>query len=221
MQLIQRQVVLATIAAEQQGLIATADAREAGVDPHRLVDMERRGTIERVARGVYRFPLLEPNPELGQLAEATLWANRRGVLSHDTALDLHELCNINPAQIHITIPTAYRLQKPVPKLYRIHRGDLEKGEWTFYEGIPIVAPYRAIADGIEAGVRADLLRQAIDTARRRGQVRGPQLRRSTPPGTDRAEARAAQGDPPPPQATSGSVGSISLRTGLQPLGRDR
>lgn len=52
-----------------------------------LVDMERRGTIERVARGVYRFPLLEPNPELGQLAEATLWANRRGALSHDTALD--------------------------------------------------------------------------------------------------------------------------------------
>jgi predicted transcriptional regulator of viral defense system len=40
---------------------------------------------------------------------------RRGTLSHDTALDLHELCDINPAQIHITIPTAYRLQKPVPK----------------------------------------------------------------------------------------------------------
>jgi hypothetical protein len=27
--------------------------------------MERRGTIERAARGVYRFPLLTPNPELG------------------------------------------------------------------------------------------------------------------------------------------------------------
>ena len=107
--------------------------------------MERRGTIERVARGDYRFPLLEPNAEVGQLAEATLWANRRGTLSHDTALDLHELCDINPAQIHITIP--------------------------------IVTPYRAIADGIETGVRTDLLRQAIDTTRRRGQVRGPQLRR--------------------------------------------
>ncbi len=168
---------LATIAAEQQGLIATVDARKAGIDPHRLVDMARRGTIERVARGVYRFPLLTRNPELGQLAEATLWANRRGTLSHDTALDLHELCDINPAQIHITIPTVYRLQKPVPKLYRIHHEDLEKGERTFHEGIPIVTPYRAIAEGIEAGVRADLLRQAIDTARRRGMVRGPQLSR--------------------------------------------
>lgn len=41
----------------------------------------------------------------------------------------------------------------------------------------IVALYRMIADVIETGVRADLLRQAGDTARRRGQVRGPQLRR--------------------------------------------
>jgi len=168
---------LATVALDQQGLVTPADAREVGIDPHRLVDMERRGTIERVARGLYRFPLLEPNLELGQLAEATLWANRRGTLSHDTVLDLHELCDINPAQIHITIPTAYRLQKQVPKLYRVHRGDLEKGERALYEGIPIVTPYRAIVEGIETGVRGDLLRQAIDTARRRGQVRGPQLKR--------------------------------------------
>lgn len=168
---------LAMIAADQQGLVATADAREAGIDPHRLVDMERRGTIERVARGLYRFPLLKPNTELAQLAEATLWAGRRGTLSHDTALDLFELCDINPARIHITIPTAYRLQKTVPKLYRIHRGDLEEGERTLYEGIPIVTPYCAIVGGIETGTRADLLRQAIDTARRRGQVPGPQSTR--------------------------------------------
>src|SRR5680860_436134 len=167
---------LATIAVDQQGLVTPADARKAGIDPHRLVDMERRGTIERVARGVYRFPLLEPNRELGQLAEATLWAGRRGTLSHDTALDLHELCDITPAQTHITIPTTYRPQKPVPKLYRVHRCDLEKGDRAFYEGIPIVTPYCAIVEGIETGVRSDLLRQAIDTARRRGQVRGPQLR---------------------------------------------
>ncbi|MDQ3724289.1 MAG: type IV toxin-antitoxin system AbiEi family antitoxin domain-containing protein [Actinomycetota bacterium] len=168
---------LALIAAEQQGLVATADAREAGVDPHRLVDMERRGTIERVARGVYRFPLLDSRPALGQLAQATMWADRRGVLSHDTALDLYELCDVNPAQIHITIPTTYRLQKQVPRLYALHQRDLEKGERTLYEGIPIVTPQRAIVDGIESGLRTDLLRQAIETARGRGQLRGPELTR--------------------------------------------
>lgn len=166
---------LASIAADQQGLVATADAREAGIDPHRLVDMERRGTIERVGRGLYRFPLLDTRPELGQLTQATLWPDRRGVLSHDTALDLHELCDVNPAQIHITIPTSYRLQKEVPGLYAIHRQDLGEGERTLYEGIPVVTPQRAILDGIESGMRGDLLRQAIDTAKRRGQLRGPAL----------------------------------------------
>jgi predicted transcriptional regulator of viral defense system len=168
---------LALIAAEQQGLLTAADAREVGIDPHRLVDMERRGTIERVARGLYRFPLLDSRPALSQLAQATLWADRRGVLSHDTALDLYELCDVNPAQIHITIPTSYRLQKAVPRLYALHKRDLAKNERTLYEGIPIVTPQRAILDGIEAGLRTDLLRQAIDTARKRGQVRGPVLAR--------------------------------------------
>jgi predicted transcriptional regulator of viral defense system len=177
---------LALIAAEQEGLLATADAREAGIDPHRLVDMERRGTVERVARGLYRFPLLDSRPRLGQLAQATMWADRRGVLCHDTALDLYELCDVNPAQIHITIPTAYRLQKPVPKLYVLHQRNLEEDERALYEGIPIVTPQRAILDGIESGLRTDLLRQAIDTARRRGLLRGAHLRRMRRRLTNRA-----------------------------------
>jgi predicted transcriptional regulator of viral defense system len=168
---------LALIASEQQGLLAASDAREAGIDPHRLVDMERRGTIERVARGLYRFPLLDAKPVLGQLSQATMWADRRGILSHDTALDLYGLCDINPAQIHITIPISYRLQKPVPRVYAIHKRDLGNREVTRHEGIPIVTPERAILDGIESGLRTDLLRQAIDTARRRGQLRGPELAR--------------------------------------------
>jgi len=167
---------LATLAADQHGLVATADARELGVDPHRLVDMERRGTIERVARGVYRFPLVG-SPGVEQFAQATLWAGRRGVLSHETALDLHDLCDINPARIHITIPRAYRLQKQIPSLYSVHRRDLLPDERTRYEGISVVTAPRAILDGIESGVRTDLLRQAMDSARRRGLVRGPQLRR--------------------------------------------
>jgi predicted transcriptional regulator of viral defense system len=106
-----------------------------------------------------------------------MWADRRGVLSHDTALDLHELCDVNPAQIHVTIPTSYRLQKAVPRLYTVHRRDLEETEKTLHEGIPIVTPRRAILDGIESSLRGDLLRQAIDTARKRGQLRGPELAR--------------------------------------------
>ena len=168
---------IADIAADQNGLVTTADARKAGINPLRLVDMERRGTAERVERGVYRIPLVAPHNDLEQLTRATMWLTRgrRAVLCHDTALDLHDLCDINPGQIHITVPAGYRFGREVPALYTVHKRDLDPRDITYYEGIPIVTPRRAILDGIESGVRTDLLRQAIDTAGRRGLVRGEKL----------------------------------------------
>jgi len=168
---------LATIAADQHGLVTSADARDAGVDPQRLIEMAYRGTIERVSRGVYRFPLVGTEPGLEQLAEATLWPRRTGVLSHDTALDLHELCDLNPARIHVTVPASFRLRRAdVPRVYAIHRRDLDEIDKTLHEGIPVVTPQRAILDGIESGIRTDLLRQAMDHASERGLLRGAKLK---------------------------------------------
>jgi predicted transcriptional regulator of viral defense system len=42
---------LAEIAVDQYGYVTVRDAEQQGVDPHRLVEMARRGTIERVADG--------------------------------------------------------------------------------------------------------------------------------------------------------------------------
>jgi predicted transcriptional regulator of viral defense system len=39
---------------------------------------------------------------------AALWPAGRGVLSHDTALELHELCDVNPEKIHLTVPADYQ-----------------------------------------------------------------------------------------------------------------
>jgi len=167
---------LAQIAVDQHGYVTARDAVASGVDPHRLVEMARRGTIERVAHGIYRMPVISPTG-LEQLMEATLWPHGQGVLSHETALDLHGLCDVNPAKIHITVPRSYRLTREAPALYTIHRCDLEASETTRHEGIPVVTPGRAIADGIETHLRGDLLRQAIDTARRRGSIRPADLKR--------------------------------------------
>jgi predicted transcriptional regulator of viral defense system len=175
---------LAEIAVDQHGYVTARDAKRHGVDPHRLVEMERRGTVERVGHGIYRVPMIAPTG-LEQLMEATLWPRGEGLLSHETALDLHQLCDINPAKIHITVPRAHRVTREVPPLYTIHRRDLAEAERTRHEGIPVVTPGRAILDGIEAHLRADLLRQAIETAERRGLVRGTDL--------ELIEDRVAQG----------------------------
>lgn len=69
--------------------------------------------------------------------------------SGETALDLHELCDVNPSAIHLTVPSGFRTRKAVPEIYRLHRFDLELAEIGWREGIPTVTPERAILGGIE------------------------------------------------------------------------
>jgi predicted transcriptional regulator of viral defense system len=160
------------------GYVTADDARAAGVEPAQLRVMNHRGLVEHVARGVYRFPIV-PTSALDQYMEAVLWPRTTTALSHETALDLHELCDVNPARIHITVPADYRLRRDVPRAYQLHGRDLGPADVTLHEGIPIVTVYRAIRDGIEAKLGGYLIDQAIDTGRRRGLLAPEELRALT------------------------------------------
>ncbi|MEX0816866.1 MAG: type IV toxin-antitoxin system AbiEi family antitoxin domain-containing protein [Gaiellales bacterium] len=166
---------LLELAQDQYGYVTPDDARAAGIDPLRLQDLARRGLAERLGHGLYRIPLV-PRTGLDQYMEATLWPQGvHGVLSHETALDLHELSDVNPAKIHLTVPADYRVRRAVPKLYVLHHRDLDDVDVTLHEGIPIVTPYRAILDGIEAHLGPRLLDQAIENATQRGLLPRDQL----------------------------------------------
>jgi len=171
---------LLDLAQDRHGYLRSEDAREAGFDPRRLVDYERRGAAERVAYGVYRMKAVPPD-ELDEYMRAALWPMGTGVLSHETALDLHELCDVNPAGIDVTVPCRYRTHRPTPALYRLHRRDLTAVQTERLRGLPIVTPLRAILDGIDAHVRGGLIEDAIETAERQGLITAE----------DAARARAA------------------------------
>jgi predicted transcriptional regulator of viral defense system len=160
--------LIAGIAADRHGYVTQQDARSVGVAPATLARMSERGVLERTSQGVYRVPLIPPGP-LDQYMEATLWPRGvRGVLSHETALELHGLSDVNPAKIHITVPQAHRVQRAVPALYVIHRADLDAADVTAHEGIPIVTPARAVRECHAAGLGPALVGQAIEDGRRRG-----------------------------------------------------
>ena len=160
---------LMDVAVDQYGYVTAEDAAAVGVVADRLRKMAERGTLERIAYGLYRVPAVAATG-LDQYMEATLWPRGGGVLCHDTALDLHELCDINPAKIHVTVRKDLRITRAIPALYRLHHRDLDEREITRHEGIPIVTPARAIRDGIEAHLGAHLIKQAIMTARERGAI---------------------------------------------------
>ncbi len=160
---------LLDLAHDQHGYLRAEDVREAGFDPKRLVDYERRGVAERVAYGVYRMQAIPPD-ELEEYMRAALWPMGAGILSHETALDLYELCDVNPAVINVTVPRRYRTHRPVPALYRLHPRDLASEQTGRLRGLPIVTPLRAILDGIETHVRSDLIEQAIQTVERQSLI---------------------------------------------------
>lgn len=159
---------IAELAAENYGYLTTDEAAAAGINPHRLLEMARRGQIERRGTALYRVPLIPPTP-LDSYREATLWPRgSEAVISHETALDLYGLGDVNPAKIHITVPRTHRPRREVPAQYRLHREDLHDHEVTAYEGIPIVTAATAIRQARKLGPAP--LRQATEEGMRRGLI---------------------------------------------------
>lgn len=162
---------LAEIAADRYGFVTTSDAESIGVDPHRLLEMARRGQLDHPMNAVYRVPLIPVTP-LDPYMQATLWPRKtEAVISHSSALGIYELGDVNPAKIEITVPRAHRPRREIPHLYALHREDLRPDEVTLFEGIPIVTVSKAIRQALDAHLGTSLVRQAIDEARRQGLIK--------------------------------------------------
>ena len=135
-----------------------------------LVMMARRGTIERVSRGVYRlsdYPILP----LAHHMEGVLWpTGQMGVISHQTALALYGLSDVNPGKMHITLPTNFRIQRSIPKHIVIHFANLPSADVTRMERMPITTPARTIRDCISTHLGPALLKQAIEEARQTNRI---------------------------------------------------
>ncbi len=169
-------LTLMDVANGQYGYVSVDDARAVGINPAQLRLMHHRGLLERRGVGLYRFPIV-PATELDHYMEGTLWPRTTAVLSHETALDLHDVCDVNPAQIHLTVPMHYRLRRDLPVMYQLHPRTLGPDDITTHEGIPIVTVHRAILDGIEGALGFHLIAQAVETATRRGMLRRDELLR--------------------------------------------
>lgn len=158
---------LAERAAENYGYLTGEDARELGVPIGTLNALARRGQLDRVERGIYRVPLVPPS-RLDQYLLATLWPDGRGAISHESALDLYGISDVNPARLHVTVPSTYRTHRKTPALYVLHHEDLADHDRASFEGIPTVSVAKAILQAHEHHLRHSLVEQAIDEAEREG-----------------------------------------------------
>ncbi len=181
-------MTLLVVANGQYGYVTADDARALGIDPGQLRLMHHRGLLDRLSRGLYRFPIV-PTNALDQYMEATLWPRTPTVLSHDTALDLHEISDANPAHVHLTVPPGFR--KRIGEHVVLHTGSVSNAEWEDYGGYRVTTPLRTILDIASSPVSWTYLNSAVDDALRRGLLRQKELQAlvhsSTNPGRERIQ----------------------------------
>lgn len=159
------------IAEMQHGFVTAQQAADLGVTKGALQMMVHRGTLDRAAFGVYRFPQY-PVDEHDQKMLAVLWTRApEAALSHETALDAYELCDVNPNRIHVTVGKDRRLRRADGGEYVIHYEDLARAQIGWWQEIPTVTAKTAIAQCLDYGTPTYLLRQAIEQGYARGYLK--------------------------------------------------
>jgi predicted transcriptional regulator of viral defense system len=161
------------IADGQQGYFTTKQAKAAGFAENTHPYHVKVGNWIRDYRGIYRLAMY-PITEFPHYALWALWSRNRddeiqGVLSHHTVFSFYDLSDLNPAKIHMTVPTNFRRSGEIPGVLRLYYADLPESDVRTSQGFKLTTPMRAILDLIEAGtVELNFIHQAIIQAVGRG-----------------------------------------------------
>jgi predicted transcriptional regulator of viral defense system len=157
------------VAQGQAGYFTTKQAALAGYSPQ-LLAYYRDKKVERVRRGIYRLVHF-PASDHEDLVVLWLWSEQEGVFSHETALALHDLSDVLPSRVHLTLPPSWRRRRfRVPKGLVLYFADIGDGDRSSFEAVPVTRPQRTLKDCIETHVEPRLVDQAIRQARRRGLI---------------------------------------------------
>jgi predicted transcriptional regulator of viral defense system len=157
------------IAQGQAGYFITRQAASAGYSPQLLAYLGSK-KVERVRRGIYRLVHF-PASDYEDLVVLWLWSEQAGVFSHETALALHDLSDVLPGKVHLTLPAGWRRRRlRVPSGLVLHFADVGGPDRASFAAVPVTAPLRTLRDCIEAAVAPSLVHQAILQARHRGLI---------------------------------------------------
>lgn len=162
---------LLELAEVQNGLVSRQQAvDELGVTGAAIDNLVARGRLERVAHGIYRYPHL-PGVTQEPFQVALLRTGEpEAALSHETALAIHDISDVNPARYHVTIPSPRRIRRSDNDRYVVHVQSLEQHQVMWWEQMRVVTPATAIEQCLADGTPRYLLRQALERGARTGAV---------------------------------------------------
>ena len=168
------------IAEAQGGYFTTKQAASLGYASNKRVYHVQAGNWLREHRGIYRLALF-PEPDRPDLMLWWLWSRDRsdqptGVYIHQTALSLHELTDVNPSRLDMTVPPSFRRTVPPPRILRLHYGRVVDAERDVLFSVPVTNALRTILDvWAEGSLPKTVLRQAFQEAISRGKITRKQV----------------------------------------------
>jgi len=168
---------LAAVAHEQGGYFTAKQAKKAGYDYSHLDYHVAAGNFERIEHGLYRLATVPP-AEQDNLVRLALWSRNRqdepqAVVSHESALVIHELSELLPGDIHLTVPPKFR--KPAPRGVVLHKATLRAGDVEERPGFRVTTPLRTLIDAAVGETSQEQLEKALADALERGLVRRKKL----------------------------------------------
>jgi predicted transcriptional regulator of viral defense system len=124
--------------------------------------------MARVQRGVYRLVHF-PAGEHEDLVAVWLWSGQIGVFSHATALALHQLPDVLPHKIHLSVPQSWALRRvSIPPDVSRHDAEVPILQRSWFGPVPVTSVRRTRSDCAQARLSPEPLQQALRQARQRG-----------------------------------------------------
>ena len=168
---------LRTTAQEQGGYFTAKQAKGSGYDYPHLEYHLSTGAFERVEHGLYRLTDV-PAAENEDLIRLSLWSRNRAdepqaVVSHESALVLHDLSELLPNEIHLTVPSGFRKEPPDGCV--LHKAALLPAEVEERVGFRVTTPLRTLLDVAADTTSQEQLEKAVTEALERGLVRKSKL----------------------------------------------
>lgn len=164
---------LNAVAMRQAGYFTAAQAKELGYSYQSQRYHVRQGSWLRVDRALFRLPDWPERAE-DVYVRWRLWSRDLGVVSHQSALSLHGLGDVNPTLVHLTVPRGFRSGDPAVALHRgvLPPADVEERE----PGFRITTPERSVLDAAAAELTQDQLDSAVADAVQEGLAMPRRLR---------------------------------------------
>src|SRR5207302_3775562 len=153
-------------AEQQQGFFTTKQAKAAGFAENTHPYHVDVGNWIREHRGIYRLANF-PQNDRPDLMLYSLWSKNRagvtqGTYGHETALSLHDLTDLMPSKLHMTVPKSFRRNSTIPRQLVLHYADVPDNDTEVLHGVRVTRPLRTILDLFYAGnVPIATLRNAL------------------------------------------------------------